>query len=264
MKERVGELFTWPRERPWGLVSDVDGTIADIAARPGDARVRPGCRQALEVLAKRLPIVAVVSGRDVRTALEMVGVEGLVYFGNHGLERWERGSLSVAPETQEYKDDVQETARLLRDRIQLPGVQVEDKGVGLTIHYRMSSHPDQARSAVLAALDDIGAGQRLDVRHGRMTLELRLPVNVHKGTVVRSLAEEFRLQGAIILGDDLTDVDGFRAARRLQEESGFANISIAVVSEETPEELTREAGYTLPGVAAVEEFLLWLSQTVQS
>ena len=256
--ERAGELSSWPRERLWGLFVDIDGTIADVVARPEDARVRPGCLRALEALAQRLPVVAIITGRDAQTAMQMVGVERLVYFGNHGVDRWESGKLSVAPEAGQYLGRIQEMAQALRERLRLPGVIVEEKGVGLSIHYRMSRQPD-IRSVVLAALDDTDASQWLEIRDGKMHVDLRLPVGVDKGTVVRSLAQEFRLQGVMVLGDDLTDVDAFRAAQRLQEESGVVNISVAVVGDETPEEVRREAGYTLPGVAAVEEFLLWLS-----
>ena len=259
--ERAGELSSWPREKPWGLFADIDGTIADVVARPEDARVRAGCRRALETMAQRLPVVAIITGRDAQTAMQMVGVEGIIYFGNHGADRWERGKLSVAPGARRHLGRIQKMAQMLRERLRLPGVIVEEKGVGLSIHYRMSQQPD-IRSVVLAALDDTDASQWLEIRDGKMHVDLRFPVGVDKGTVVRSLAQEFRLQGAIVLGDDLTDVDAFRAARRLQEESGVVNISVAVVGDETPEEVRQEVGYALPGVAAVEEFLLWLSGQV--
>ena len=264
LMERLGEISALLREKPWGLFVDIDGTIADIVARPEDARVRPGCRQALESLAQQLPVVAIVTGRAVQTARQMVGVEGLIYYGNHGLERWDRSGLSVAPEARQHLGHLQEAGRLLQARLVLPGVILEEKGVGLSIHFRMSPRPDHMRSTVLAILDDTGIRQWMDVRVGKMHIDLRLPLDVNKGTAVRSLIQEYRLQGAVILGDDLTDVDSFRAARQSQEEGGFVNISVAVVGRDTPEEVIREAAYTLPGVAAVEEFLLWLSQQMRT
>lgn len=264
LMERLGELSAWLREKPWGLFVDIDGTIADIVARPEDARVRPGCRRALESLAQRLTVVGIVTGRAVQTARQMVGVEGLIYYGNHGLERWDSGGLSVAPEARQHLGRLQEAGRLLQTRLVLPGVIVEEKGVGLSIHFRMSPRPDHMRSTVLAILDDTGIRQWMDVRVGKMHIDLRLPLDVDKGTAVRSLIQEYRLQGAVVLGDDLTDVDSFRATRQLQEEDGFVNISVAVVGRESPEEVQQEAAYTLPGVAAVEEFLLWLSQEMRT
>ncbi|HEV7664378.1 MAG TPA: trehalose-phosphatase, partial [Chloroflexota bacterium] len=71
-----------------GLVTDVDGTISPIVARPEDAAVLPAARDALAGLSHLLSMVAVVSGRRASDARAMVGVDGLVYVGNHGLERW--------------------------------------------------------------------------------------------------------------------------------------------------------------------------------
>ena len=261
--QMVGEMASWPRERPWGLFTDIDGTIADIVARPELAMVRPGCHEALEELAERLPVVAVVTGRDVETARRMVGIDGLLYFGNHGLERWEWGRLSVSPEAREYLGRLQATLQALKERLGPPDLVVEDKGVGISIHYRTALEPGRARSTALDVLGEIGANRWLKVTDGKMIIDLRLPLDVNKGTAVRTTVEEFRLQGAILLGDDLTDVDAFRAGRRLHEERGFVSINVAVAGEETPEEVRQEADYTLPGVAAAEEFLLWLSWEVR-
>lgn len=72
--------------RPLGLITDIDGTISPIAPSPLEARVSPACRRHLAALAKKLELVAVISGRPAVEARDMVGVEGIVYVGNHGLE----------------------------------------------------------------------------------------------------------------------------------------------------------------------------------
>ena len=81
---------------------------------------------------------------------------------------------------------------------------------------------------------------------------------MNKGTAVVSLVEEHGLSGAILLGDDVTDIDSFRSATRLSNGNSFASISVAVGGSDCPEELVREADLTLPGVSAVEDFLDWL------
>jgi trehalose 6-phosphate phosphatase len=85
--ERVCDLLGSGRA---GLVTDVDGTISPIVARPSEAQVLDRARDALSGLRDLLAVVAVVSGRTVADAQAMVGVEGLTYVGNHGLEVWSR------------------------------------------------------------------------------------------------------------------------------------------------------------------------------
>src|SRR5437773_2286360 len=77
-----------PPERPdlAALLLDVDGTLAPIVPRPGDARVPEPTRTELRRLAGRYALVACVSGRPSQVAEEIVGVEGIRYVGEHGLE----------------------------------------------------------------------------------------------------------------------------------------------------------------------------------
>src|SRR5690242_13512164 len=74
-------------QRPRGLLSDVDGTLSAIAPTPGDATLLPGVRELLEQAQTRFDVVAAVSGRAAENARQLVGVSGLLYLGNHGLER---------------------------------------------------------------------------------------------------------------------------------------------------------------------------------
>ncbi|GAJ18617.1 unnamed protein product, partial [marine sediment metagenome] len=66
----------------------MDGTISQIAPFPDEAVVSSLCRQYLYALVDKLELVAVISGRPLIEVMGMVGVEGLVYVGNHGLEMW--------------------------------------------------------------------------------------------------------------------------------------------------------------------------------
>ena len=65
---------------------DVDGVLAPIVARPEDARVPDETRRELERLRDVYGLVACVSGRMGADAARVVGVDGLVFAGEHGLE----------------------------------------------------------------------------------------------------------------------------------------------------------------------------------
>ena len=69
------------------LLLDYDGTLSPLAPHPDLAVIPPETKKVLERLA-RMPdvFVAVISGRGVYNVKEMVGIEGITYAGNHGLE----------------------------------------------------------------------------------------------------------------------------------------------------------------------------------
>ncbi|HET7092078.1 MAG TPA: trehalose-phosphatase, partial [Thermomicrobiales bacterium] len=74
----------------------------------------------------------------------------------------------------------------------------------------------------------------LTVTEGRAILELRPDIVVDKGTAIVDLVRERGLRGAVFLGDDLTDIDGFRALRTLRERRKLDAVSVGVVGPETP------------------------------
>ena len=79
------------RRSPFGLITDVDGTISETAPTPQEAKVHSLCQRYLSELCRHLPLVAAISGRSVAQVRDMVGIDGMVYVGNHGLEVWVEG-----------------------------------------------------------------------------------------------------------------------------------------------------------------------------
>ena len=96
---------------------------------------------------------------------------------------------------------------------------------------------------------------------GKMAINLIPPVEVNKGTTTLELIREYNLHGGIYLGDDVTDIDAFRAIHAASRDSNFQGLAIGVTSHEMPETLVAEADFTLNGVNDVERFLKWLSET---
>ena len=87
-KEEFLKAINTPR---LGLITDVDGTISPIVDVPDEARVTPRNLKLLAELEIQLPLVAVVSGRSAEDVAQRVGLPGLVYIGNHGMERFQDG-----------------------------------------------------------------------------------------------------------------------------------------------------------------------------
>ncbi len=241
-----------------GLFSDFDGTLTPIFDDPRDTVLSPAMREALSELSRKLELVAVVSGRDVNTLREMVGLDSVTYVGNHGLEVWKAGGERPEREAQVADgllEDVQKGAR----GIGVSGLSLEDKGMGVAAHYRNAPDPTAARPPLLRMLKSLADARGMEIREGKMVLEIGPRASVNKGTAVDRLTREFELTGAIFLGDDVTDCDAFDALRELARERGLKGAAIAVVDAETPEVVLRKAGYRLSGSEEVEEFLRWMA-----
>jgi len=239
---------------PFGLITDVDGTISEIAPSPEEARVSPICREQLANLTKQLELVAAISGRPALDAREMIRVEGMVYIGNHGLERWQDGAVEFIQGVQEYPKKVMAAQQELRDLLTIEGLALENKGVALAIHYRHCPDRERARREIREKLATSPTCRReFRTLEGRMVVELRPPLEVNKGTAGTALRESFRLIGGVYLGDDASDLVAFR----VMHQKGFS--ALGVIDDETPNEVAREADFTLNGVDDVARFLKWLA-----
>jgi trehalose 6-phosphate phosphatase len=237
--------------RPLGLFSDVDGTLSPIAPRPEQARLSPAVVQALADLARLGVLVALLSGRRAQEVRDWVGLQGIVYVGNHGLERWEGGRLQRMRGLGRYRRLVR-AARAHLQQLALPGLLLEDKEVGLAVHYRLAPSPEAARRAVLEAIAESPACRSFWLLEGKMVLELRPPLAADKGTAALELARRHRLRGVLALGDDITDAALFR---RLRQAPGLEAVCLAVAGPETPPLVLHLAHYRVEGVAGVEALL---------
>ncbi len=246
--------------KPVGLFTDVDGTISEIAPTPAEAVVSEACRESLCLLVERLEVVAAISGRSAADTKSMVGVEGMVYVGNHGYERWDAGGLRVWPGVEDYPERIRAVLDEFGRRVSIERIVVENKGPTASIHYRLCPDHEAARRAIVSEIDALARENGLRVSRGKLVVELRPPLDVTKGSGVLSLAEERGLRGAIYIGDDLTDVDVFVAFHRT--EPALRGLAVGVVGEETPPEVAEEADLTLNGVSDVERFLRQIAAEV--
>lgn len=241
-----------------GLFSDFDGTLTPIFDDPRDTVLSSAMRDTLSELSGKLELVAVVSGRDMRTLREMVGLKSVTYVGNHGLEVWRARGARAEREAQ-VADGLMGDVEKGVGGIGVSGLSLEDKGMSVAVHYRNAPDPTTARSALSQVLKSLAVARGLEIREGKMVLEIGPRTSVNKGTAVVRLAREFELTGAIFIGDDVTDCDAFDALCELDGERGLKGAAVAVVDRETPEVVLRKADYCLSGVGEVEEFLRWMA-----
>jgi trehalose 6-phosphate phosphatase len=224
------------------LFADLDGTLTPIVATPNAVGPDPERRRLLDALAQALSgRLAVVSGRGLGD-LDRV-LEGRIpaIAAVHGLARRAADGRLIH---QVDGGRIGEAAEVLMAFAQSdPGLLVENKGVAVALHYRLSPTTAEACRALGRRL---ASSLGLTLQEGDMVVELKAP-GPDKGGALTAFMAEAPFAGAmpVFLGDDLTDEHGFAAARAL---GGFG----VVVGPRRP----TLADFALEDVATARDWLL--------
>ncbi len=233
------------------LFLDFDGTLAAIVEDPTGARPLPGVPALLADLAGPFALVAVVSGRPTAFLADVLGAPaGVVLAGLYGLERALGG-----PELAVWSAVIDEVvAEALAEAP--AGVYVEPKGLTVTLHWRRAP---RHRDWVLAFAERQHTQRGLEVHDGRTERELRPPLPVDKGTVVRALAAEHagQLRAVAVFGDDIGDLPAFDAVGELTTSEGRPLVAfrVAAVDAESPPEVAARADFTVQGATGAVALL---------
>jgi trehalose 6-phosphate phosphatase len=224
------------------LFLDYDGTLAPIVEDPAQAVPVVGAPRVLAQLADSMGLVAVVSGRPASFLGAVLGAPtGLRMIGLYGLEEVDTGGgIRTATEALPWRAVAAELTAAARQGAPT-GVGVEDKGLTLTLHWR--SRPEGADWALAFAAEQV-ARTGMVAQPGRMSVELRPPIDTDKGTVVRELGAGYR--HVWCFGDDLGDLPAFAALDTL-ERRGVATLKVAVVDPEGPDQVAAAADLTVEG-----------------
>lgn len=197
------------RHRPWVIYLDYDGTLVPIQPLPGRVALSERARRVLRALARRRRVhVWVISGRSLRSVRNQVGLEGISYIGQHGMEPPAKGTAVPA----EVLQAVLLAKRAVWSRLRgLPGVWVEDKGSCFAVHYR-GARPPVARRAGRAVRRLVAASpDALRILNGKKVWEV-LPRRAGKALAVRESLKRFATRPPVIfVGDDTTDEEVFAA-----------------------------------------------------
>ena len=237
------------------LLSDYDGTLTPIVSRPEEALLSTQVEEKLRSLTQNPAYsVGIISGRSIEDLKQMVDIEGIYYAGNHGLEI-EGPDLKYTSETARAAQSLMkrlatEMAAALKNA---GGVIIEDKGLSLSVHYRLVSPEEEYtvadifRKLTRPLLED----GKIKVTSGKKVFEVRPPIDWHKGkaveTIIREIKTALDLEKilTLYLGDDTTDEDAFRVLHLPESWSIF-------VGGDNP---LSAAEYYLDSTSEVEELL---------
>jgi trehalose 6-phosphate phosphatase len=240
--------------RPLLLLLDIDGTLSPIAPRPEYAIVPGATQRVLKELAETPDVhLAVVTGRAADDGRRMACTDGAWVIGNHGIEVAAPGRTPSAREdVAMFADRIAQAAeRATAMTANEHGVIVENKRWTLSVHYRLA-HPrivPELTRKVGEIANDLG----LRMTSGKEVLELRPPIEVHKGTAAIELADALgalhEAASLFVAGDDRTDEDMFESVRARQPHA----VTVRVGSDSAVSETAAE--FSVPDTDALRGLL---------
>jgi len=246
------------------LLTDYDGTLTPIVEKPEMANLSAEMKDLLQALAQQHRVrLGIISGRALADLKDKVGISGISYAGNHGLEIEGPGISFVNPIAEELKPILLIMHYMLDRTLEtIRGVFVENKGLSLSVHYRLA---DTQRTAdveriVKHVVGGVEAAGKAKIVSGKKVFEVRPAVAWNKGKAIKLLMKKNGKGGQgsgllpIYIGDDVTDEDGFKVI-----ESYGSGLSV-FVGEQTRQST---AQYFLKSPAEVFIFLATLLEYVK-
>ena len=255
-----GELLKAVSQGSFGILSDLDGTLSQIVDNPDQAEMTVKNQEILVELSNEGVFIAILSGRSAGDLAERVHIPNARLIGNHGMEEWKDGTAIVAEEALVYRPQLALLAKELL-HINDDGLRIEDKGVSIALHYRQHKQAEIFLEKYFQYLKQLAEEYGLIFTAGRRVFEFKAAVNIDKGSAVVRLIDSQNLKGAVILGDDNTDIAALQAAKERREHSHLPIYGIGVASEEGAPAAIAAADYYADGVEDVEIFLGWVAET---
>lgn len=230
------------------LALDFDGTLSELVDSPDRAELAPGTRRLLAALTRRPDTkVSIISGRALDDVKRLVGLPGVYYAGNHGLEIEGPGLRWTHPGAESLGADERRELSLRLEGF--PGLTIEHKRLGFAVHYRgvETSRHERLRSRVRGLA--LRLRERFRLLHGKKVYDFRLDVPWDKGHALRRIRRG--LPGAwtsVFIGDDATD------------EEAFATLGPRALTVRVGRPRFSAARYVLPNRRLVDQLLESLSR----
>ncbi|ODT78352.1 MAG: trehalose-phosphatase [Pelagibacterium sp. SCN 64-44] len=213
----MSEPFFQPHAAPplLALFTDFDGTLVEIADSPDAIEVPDELPRRLDrALHDFDHAFAVLTGREIADIDRYLSPLQLPVAGAHGAQR-RRADGTLEEVDEEISAGADAIAQALHPlAIAHPGLLIEAKDGAVAFHFRQA--PEQAEAVHRAMQEALLEHPRFTLVPGKMVLEAR-PVGFDKGAALRAFMQEEPFAGRtpIVIGDDRTDEDAFRAAQDL-------------------------------------------------
>ncbi|MBP9854334.1 MAG: trehalose-phosphatase [Candidatus Omnitrophica bacterium] len=200
---------------------DYDGTLAPITQTPDKAVTTIETREILLRLSKHPQChLSIISGRKLSDLKHMVDIPNLTYVGNHGFEI--EGQTNINFESlvsTQFEEDLAVLKEILTAKLSnLKGLWIEDKGIILTVHFRLATDKTGllARKVFMKVCQNYLSNRRISFMEGKKVLEIRPPIKWDKGEAALWILSKWQRQlgknqiVSMYIGDDFTDEDAFK------------------------------------------------------
>jgi trehalose 6-phosphate phosphatase len=231
------------------LVTDFDGTLADIVPDPDQSAALPEALESLSHLVRHLADVIVLSSRTPEQLQKLVPISGVRLIGDSG---------RAAPRhaQRETLDRFNADVAVVLERI--PGAWLEVKPSSSAIHFRKTNLSGEE---MLALIHPLLAGRRLVADLGRKVIEVHAP-NAGKGTALGALIPAEDPGGVVCFGDDENDRSMFDYVSSLD----IPHMCVGVSSPEAPRGLFDRCDLVVSGpdeaAALLKEIEEWAESDV--
>lgn len=195
---------------------DIDGTLASIEQVPQAARVHGPLRRLLYDLSiQPRTTVGIISGRQLDDAKAMIGLQHLIYAGNHGLEICLNGARHIQPQARKQAGMLKIIyQKAEKEMASVPGALVESKGLTMSLHYRLVKKKDKPKfEKIIRDITPLIHHRNFEIRRGKKVLDVLPKASGNKGTAVKMLMKHFHNPVTVFTGDDVTDEGAFEALR---------------------------------------------------
>jgi trehalose 6-phosphate phosphatase len=220
------------------LVTDFDGTLAEIVPDPAQTVARPEALQALSRLVRLLADVIVLSSRTFEQLEALVPISGVRLIGDSGLaipRHAHKGALD------QFNSDV----AVLLERI--PGAWLEVKPASSAIHFR---NANLSSEEMLVPIQPLIEGRPLAAYLGRKVIEVHAP-KAGKGSALAALLPGEDPAGVVCFGDDENDRSMFEYVSSME----VAHMCVGVGSPEAPAHLFDHCDLVVSGPEEAATFL---------
>lgn len=254
--KNLGKITTQIKNNPTKiLMLDFDGTLTPIIQTPKEAKLPVETKNLLKQLCQKPNLyLAIISGRKLADIKKKIGLPNIIYGGNHGLEGeilHKRYSFPIPNKTLVILENIKKQLNKIAD--QFAGVFIENKGLTLSLHYRLARKQEipTIRSLFKITLKPFTEDRLISVIPGKMVFDIRPLNDCNKGTfaklLINKISEKTKTTPVVFfIGDDITDEDVFKELEKK------ITVKVGRNSESS-------AKYRLKDTRDVFKFLKWVA-----
>ena len=219
--------------------------------------------------------VAVLTGRTAADVAARVGVGGIVYLGDHGLQRgtYRRGArpTSIVTTFADGHEASHEPAARLADRVPVllgnpAWLFVERKGPSVAFHVRQADDPLAARAAVEAAIEEAERGPAATRSRPLSGPAGRRSPAADRGRQTRGdggTSRRARPATVVAFGDNSSDADAFGVLRAARTSGTCDGLAIGVTGPRgVPDDVRASADVVLDAPLDAARLLSALARAV--